>query len=111
MAFFTNPERRHLVQTQILLTPFFVVTRIFCRLGITSLFVLLFAWLTLLPITLCFPQTAQLAISLPSFLSAGKSPCLLSGIQQRDTLEHLCLCVGPRSGFNHCIKKLYYDNI
>jgi len=32
----------------------FITTRIFCRLGIVSLFVLLFAWLTLFPITLCF---------------------------------------------------------
>jgi hypothetical protein len=44
-----------------------VITRILCRLGIISLLVLLLAWLTLLPITLCFPHTAQLAILFISF--------------------------------------------
>ena len=42
--------------------PLPVTTRILCRFGSTRLLVLLFAWLTLLPITLFFPQTEQVAI-------------------------------------------------
>jgi hypothetical protein len=41
---------------------------VLCKFGNTRLFVLLFAWLTLLPIVLAFPQIKQLANVIPSFL-------------------------------------------
>jgi hypothetical protein len=61
-AFLTKPERMQRVQTFTRFTAFdFSSTqRTFCRLGNHTFFVLLLAWLTLLPTTGFLPHTSQI---------------------------------------------------
>lgn len=58
-AFFTMPERRHLVQTRIFFVPPFVTTLTVCTFGKKIFLLLLFAWLTLLPIIFPLPHISQ----------------------------------------------------
>jgi len=59
MAFATRPERRHLVQTHIFLTPFFVWAFTLCRFGFHFFLEALCEWLRLEPKEGPFPQIAQ----------------------------------------------------
>jgi hypothetical protein len=60
MAFATLPERRHLVQTHILLAPPFVWTFTLWRFGFHFFLEALWEWLRLKPKEGPFPQTAQI---------------------------------------------------
>ncbi len=60
-ALTTAPERMHLVHTLKLLTLPLCFARTFWRLGIHLLRVLLWAWLTLLPVVGPFPHMSHLA--------------------------------------------------
>jgi len=75
-AFTTFLERMQRVQTYALFAPPGVAILICCMFGSMTRFVLLFAWLTLLPTVLFFPHTEQLAIIMSSFVSLHKKSLL-----------------------------------
>jgi hypothetical protein len=72
-ALTTFLDRIHLVHTCVLFVPRSVTIFIRWILGIKTRFVLLFAWLTLFPTALFFPQIEQLAILCTSFDCIKKS--------------------------------------
>lgn len=59
MAFLTRPERRQRVHTRMRKAEPLTSAFTRCKLGLKTRFVLLFAWLTLLPVWCFFPQRSQ----------------------------------------------------